>query len=184
MPRTRSPEPLPLTHGGPSRGHPMMHGGPPPGARMPPEDDRLMPGRGVPPPARNGSSYPAMEGMSAKFDSYLTTAGRPPSGPEPHFRKGVSLHPAPGGPPGPPPGAYLEDPGARHQPPPPSAHGGSHGRPSHHMDPRGPYERKGLPPSASPSGSVAVLPPKKQHLDDHPDYRIPKGEFLPTESQL
>ncbi len=49
-------------------------------------------------------------------------------------------------------------------------------------DPRRPLSASSLPgsggrpPQPSPLPSPPILPPKKQHLDDHPDYRLPKGE--------
>jgi hypothetical protein len=32
--------------------------------------------------------------------------------------------------------------------------------------------------SPLPLPSPPVLPPKKQHLDDHPDYRLPRGKHF------
>ena len=134
---------------------------------------------GVPPvvPAPSSSSlraqssraeYPAMEGLAARFGPYMESANkRDRVDPVPSTAAAAAAAascqrgmPIRGGlPPPPPPPASspmamsLHD-GRR---PPPASHSG----------------RRSQPSAALPS--PPVLPPKKQHLDDHPDYRLPKG---------
>ena len=118
-------------------------------------------------PPSSRADYPAMEGLAARFGPYMESVTKrdrldhqiPP--PPPTSTTSSQHRTLPSGSRGglPPP------------PPPPVS------SPMSFHDARRPpsASHSNRPPQPSALPSPPVLPPKKQHLDDHPDYRLPKG---------
>ena len=126
-------------------------------------------------PPSSRADYPAMEGLAARFGPYMESASK---------RDRID-HPIPP----PPPSSTTSS--SQHRTLPPS--GGSRGglpppppppvsSPMSFHDARRPpsASHSSRPPQPSALPSPPVLPPKKQHLDDHPDYRLPKGTVFPS----
>lgn len=139
---------------------------PPPQVPPPSQPNKLPPG---PPPAGyrlngggNGGEdfheYPAMEGLGARFGSYLakrTSTESESFAGKPHHHGGGSW-------------------GDQHP----------HPNSSYRYPAAGHYQQQqqynSMPPRkrASPSSSMPVLPPKKQHVDSGVDYSFPKGTIF------
>eukprot|EP00095_Tigriopus_kingsejongensis_P006310 maker-scaffold61_size441589-snap-gene-3.32 protein:Tk06310 transcript:maker-scaffold61_size441589-snap-gene-3.32-mRNA-1 annotation:"histone h3" len=126
LPRTKSPEPSP-----PRSALPMGAGGDRPS--VPPGTVR-----------NGGNNYPAMEGLAARFGTYMAAETKRSIGEHPRDR-------------------YLASLAAREQEPP-------HPSSSSRVVLPGADRKRGSPSLTSPG---PVLPPKKQHLDENPDYRLP-----------
>ena len=123
-------------------------------------------------PPSSRADYPAMEGLAARFGPYMESVNK-----RDHQRPEHQIPPPP-----PPPPSSTTSP--QHRSLPSGSRGGLPPPPlppvsspmSFHDARRPPSSsHSNRPPQPSPLPSPPVLPPKKQHLDDHPDYRLPRG---------
>jgi len=133
-------------------------------------------------PPSSRADYPAMEGLAARFGPYMESVNK-----RDHQRPEHQIPP----PPPPPPPSSTTSP--QHRSLPSGSRGGLPPPPlppvsspmSFHDARRPPSSsHSNRPPQPSPLPSPPVLPPKKQHLDDHPDYRLPRDYSSSSSSSV